>query len=566
MGNGVSIDITAQDQTQAVLSRIEQSVAGFGNKVGGIFKMISVGAAGLFAFDKVAGAIGGFISSSMEAEEAGAKLEAVLKTTGGACGYSSEQLQQFATDLQSVTKFEGDATAAAMGVLATFKNIKGDEFLDATKAAQDMATVMGTDLNGAMVQLGKALNDPLQGMSALSRVGVSFTDQQKEQIKAMQEAGDMAGAQRVILAELQGEFGGAAEAAGATFGGQVEILKNRLGDLSEAIGSALTPYMEILVGYAADLTTWFESNVGWIQEWIASGVEMAKVVGDWIVGALKDLMSVGIAAFTGLELLVTNWRDALELAWVSIKYSAVAAFNTIAYFVTDVLPQYFTWFVDNATNIFQTYFNFVSTLFINMGKNIADFFVSVWKWLKGEDADWKWTGLLEGFENTIKELPTIAARIPGALEKELGGQMSRLGGKLGGQFQDKLQERLVAFGLVDGVTAPGAGAKPKVDMKPKLEGAAGEYSGTGPRGEEKKQKEDKGQAASFEGLSDLYKRIASAAGGRGTPEERTAKATEKAAEDQKETAKAAVAQKGTLEKIYSLLEGLTKSDFVARMG
>jgi hypothetical protein len=82
---------------------------------------------------------------------------------------------------------------------------------------------------GAAIQLGKALNDPTQGVSALSRVGVSFTDVQKDMIKKLQESGDMMGAQRIILGELEKQFGGTAEAVGKTLPGALDRLDNAIG-------------------------------------------------------------------------------------------------------------------------------------------------------------------------------------------------------------------------------------------------------------------------------------------------------------------------------------------------
>lgn len=140
------------------------------------------------------------------------KLAAVLKATGHAAGFTAEQIKQFANQRQRLTNFANEATTSAAAVLATFKEIKGDVFREAIIAAQDMSSVMETDLKSSIVQVGKALNDPIRGVSALSEVGVSFTDQQRKQIKALAEANQLMKAQKIILGELKGEFGGAAEA------------------------------------------------------------------------------------------------------------------------------------------------------------------------------------------------------------------------------------------------------------------------------------------------------------------------------------------------------------------
>lgn len=175
-----------------------------------------------------------------EQEDAEIKLAGVIRATGGAAGFTLGQLRTMAGELQGVTRTGDETTLSAMAVLATFKEVKGVNFKEATLSALNMSTVMGTDLQSSVVQVGKALNDPIKGLTALSRVGVSFTDAQKEQIKALQESGDMMGAQKVILEELRSEFGKTAEAMRKNFkGGQIAI-SNAFGDLKEEAGFAIT--------------------------------------------------------------------------------------------------------------------------------------------------------------------------------------------------------------------------------------------------------------------------------------------------------------------------------------
>lgn len=182
-------------------------------------------------------AVKGAIDSIRQQILAERKLEAVLKATGGAAGISAREIKKLASARQEVTNFGDEATISVAGVLATFKQIKGDQFKDTIVAIQDISSVMGTDMQSSAVQLGKALNDPITGLSALTRIGVSFTQEQKDQIKALQESGDIMGAQKIILAELKSEFGGAAEA----MADPLTQVKNTVGDLSEAFGALLLP-------------------------------------------------------------------------------------------------------------------------------------------------------------------------------------------------------------------------------------------------------------------------------------------------------------------------------------
>jgi hypothetical protein len=178
-----------------------------------------------------------------------AQVEAGLKSTGASVGFTSQQLQQMASDLQSKTLFGDeqilqDATAQ----LLTFTNITGEQFARTQQAALDLATRLDGDLKGASIQLGKALNDPVANLSALSRSGIQFSDEQKEVIKSMAETGRLAEAQTLILDELNKQYGGSAEAAAKADGGFTQ-LANSFGDLQEEFGKILVDVLQPVVEF-----------------------------------------------------------------------------------------------------------------------------------------------------------------------------------------------------------------------------------------------------------------------------------------------------------------------------
>lgn len=178
-------------------------------------------------------AMGLVIKNTMEAEAVSAQLDARLKSTGGAAGMTRKAIDELAEATARKTTYDDDAIKSLSAMLLTFTKVHADVFPRATAAITDMATAMGTDLQSATIQVGKALNDPIEGVSALTRVGVQFSDAQQDVIKNLVETGQQAEAQRVILAELETQFGGAAEAARNTFGGALSALKNTLMDLTE---------------------------------------------------------------------------------------------------------------------------------------------------------------------------------------------------------------------------------------------------------------------------------------------------------------------------------------------
>ena len=203
-------------------ARTEKSALGLGK----VFSAALVGTG-------VALALGAIIRNTIEAEKAQAQLAAVLKSTGGAAGLAQQELNEMAGALQKVTTFDDEAITGAQSLLLTFTRIGRDVFPQATETVLDMSQALGQDLKSSAVQLGKALQDPIEGITALRRVGVNFSDAQQEVIKNLVETGHAADAQRLILQELQIEFGGSARAARDTLGGALEGLKNTFSDLLE---------------------------------------------------------------------------------------------------------------------------------------------------------------------------------------------------------------------------------------------------------------------------------------------------------------------------------------------
>jgi hypothetical protein len=169
-----------------------------------------------------------------------AQLEQVIRSTGGAADVSAAQIRSMGLEIEKLTGVIHDDTMKAAALMLTFTKVSSQIFPDAIKASEDISAVLGQDLQSSIVQIGKALNDPITGMTALRRVGVSFTQQQVDQVKAMIAANNLLGAQKLILKELQTEFGGAAEAIYQVDDGSIK-LTNDMSAFKELVGGKLMP-------------------------------------------------------------------------------------------------------------------------------------------------------------------------------------------------------------------------------------------------------------------------------------------------------------------------------------
>lgn len=217
-------------QYQKELEKANKKLDRFGQKAKKTVSGINVTLSGL----AVGALTGKIIQATAKQEAAVRQLEQGLATTGQVVGFSLSQLTAQASELQKATTFGDEDIIRAQSQLVTFTKITGEEFKRTTELALDLSERFGTDLKSSALQLGKALNDPVTNLSALSRAGIQFSADQKEVIKSLVESGKLQEAQKIILKELEVQFGGSAKAAGQTFGGALKGLGNDLGDLLEA--------------------------------------------------------------------------------------------------------------------------------------------------------------------------------------------------------------------------------------------------------------------------------------------------------------------------------------------
>jgi hypothetical protein len=220
----------------------------------GLFKGLGGMAAGALAGVGIGSFIGDALGEARDAVVVGARTSNVIKSMGNVAGISATQVGDLAAKLSNKTAVDDEAIQSGQNLLLTFGNLrneagKGNDIFNQTSALMvDMSAAMGTDLKGSAIQLGKALNDPTKGMSQLGRVGVSFTEQQKEQVKRLQESGDVLGAQKVILGEVKRQFSGAA----ATMATPADRAKVAWGNFQESMGTVLLPLVDKVLNKAAD--------------------------------------------------------------------------------------------------------------------------------------------------------------------------------------------------------------------------------------------------------------------------------------------------------------------------
>lgn len=235
------------------------------------------------------------IKGASEAAQALASVEQALKTMGDGAGFGINALKDMADELQGLSTFDGDEILSKVTAnLLTFGNVQGDVFKRAQKMALDLSVRLGQDLQTSAIQLGKALNDPVKGITALTRVGVSFTQQQKDQIEAMVKAGNVAGAQAMILAELERQYGGQAEALAKTDPGKMTQAWVAIGDAMESVGAVILPVLADLSVYVKQAAEWFRDLSPETQRWIVIAGGIAAALGPALMAVGMMVSSFGV--------------------------------------------------------------------------------------------------------------------------------------------------------------------------------------------------------------------------------------------------------------------------------
>lgn len=234
------------------------------------------------------------VAEASEMRDAVGQVNAALTSMGGVGGRTLEQLKAQADALAGASLFEDDEILRSVTAnMLTFGNVSGAAFDRAQQAAVNLSARLGQDLQASALMVGKALNDPITGLTALRRVGIQFTEEQQAQIKAMQGVGDTAGAQAVMLAELERQFGGSAEAA-RNAANPMERMRLSLAAMAGDIGTILLPFVDRMAAAFSGLTERFGNLSPGMQQFVVVAGLVAAALGPLLIAAGALVASLGV--------------------------------------------------------------------------------------------------------------------------------------------------------------------------------------------------------------------------------------------------------------------------------
>lgn len=250
------------------------------------------------------------VRSAAKQEQAIAGVRAALNSMGDAAGFTLSQLRDMAATMQDNSLYgDEDILNKVTANLLTFGKIHTTVFERAQKLSLDLSARLGQDLQSSAVMLGKALNDPVLGLTALSRVGITFTEQQKAMIKEMAAAGDVIGAQTIMLEELERQYSGQAAALANIDSGRLTQAMNSIGDAMEKVGAIMLPILADIADYVKRMAEKFQVLDPKTQRFIVAVGAIGAAAGPVII--TLGIFAVAISAISGPILLVVGAAAAL---------------------------------------------------------------------------------------------------------------------------------------------------------------------------------------------------------------------------------------------------------------
>jgi hypothetical protein len=352
--NEILIIIRDRDKTGSGMKAAEQKAHGFAGtmgKIGTIAGGLLTANLALSVGHKVSEFFGGMMTEAREAEKITASTGQGIKTMGASSWISAQQVEALADKTSQLIGKDDELIQQSANLLLTFGNVKNAGaglnaiFDRSVVAAQDLSAKGFGSADASAKMLGKALNDPIKGMTALGRAGVTFSEAQKKAIEKMVESGDILGAQKIILAEVERQVGGTAEATATN----ADKMTTAWSNFQEMLGERVMPIVDDVLNAFTKMTVFLTEHpvllatlaavvggvlvaafIAWTIS--ASAAAVATIAATWpILAIIVAIVAVGVAIAAAVILFRRHWgsiKDATNDArnWIRAKIADIVDF------------------------------------------------------------------------------------------------------------------------------------------------------------------------------------------------------------------------------------------------
>ena len=441
-----TMSLTAAMAPLLAIFALVRTVQGFGNAI----------ADANAAYDKQADAVSG--------------LNKALELQGANVAKESARLQAFAGDMQKLTGVGDEATLEFMRQ-ASMLGVNADQLEDVTKATIGLSEVTG-----------KGLNESLKALQQAQEGNFSAFEESFPQMKNLATAEE-----KLAFATQMAAKGLEAKAdASMTVSGMAERANGAIGDLMEMVGQLLAPIRILISQGLKTLAESLQQVLAPAAQYAQSVLENIGPVMDYVKEKVVQAINAVVAAFTFVEVVVTNLGSVWELMVATAELGFEKLKNIVMHVLTEVIPGYATWFGENFVNLIRDAMNLAVTIVTNDVQKLIDTFMALWDFIKsggttnilGSLGEIAGRSYLEGFESSLTALPDIAERQLSTREQQLSERIGAIGADLGAQFSAKFAQRMIK--LDDEL---GADFNKEIDLKINKKigeelGVAGKAAGT----------------------------------------------------------------------------------------
>ena len=368
-------------KVDAAASSTASKTQSAGSKIAGFAKVVG----GAFAVEKVAEFGKASVEAAQEAAVANERLVSVFKGAGDASGEAAKHAEEFAESLGKHIGVDPEVIKGGEAILATFHSVSDAAgrnagiFDRATAAAADLAAAGFGDLKSNSVQLGKALEDPVKGMTALAKSGVTFTAAQKAQIKALEDSHQHLAAQKVILAAVEGQVKGTA-AATATTGDKMKVAWQ---EAQESIGTALLPAVQKAQTAIQGIFNFISANSSWLLPMVAGIAGLAVAIKALSIG--MKLWSDAVKVAKGIQ---AAWTAATKAAVaIQAAFDAVLDANPVVLIILAIIALIagivlLITHVSAVRRVMLEVWRTVASVAQSAFKIVLGAIAAVWNWIK----------------------------------------------------------------------------------------------------------------------------------------------------------------------------------------
>jgi hypothetical protein len=438
----LSFDIYARDHASSTFDRFGRSVSSSNHSVGllrgGLGRLVGA-FAGLGIIYKTTQFLSDSVDQAREANKVGAQTQAVLKSTRGAANLSADAIGNLANKLSLKIGVDDEAIQSGENLLLTFRNVRNevgkgnDIFTRATKIAQDLSVSLGQDLKSSNIQLGKALNDPLKGLTALSRVGVSFNAHQTKMIQDAVAQNRTLDAQKIILRELNKEFRGSAKAQADP----ADRAKVAWENFQETVGLKVLPVLDkLLIWFVGKGLPAIQQFGGWLSEKlspvisaIADGFSGTQAKGDSLSSAVTRYYAAFRQLYDAMSPIAVDIAQSVKRNWPEIKATIISVLNAVSGVIrsfSQLVTVIWAKFGDTIKSYTGNTFRNIAQV-IRGGLKVIQGIIDVFTGILTGDWSKAWKGVKEIFSGAIQVIVALVRQMINNVKTTLSALKAALG-------------------------------------------------------------------------------------------------------------------------------------------